>query len=296
MKKPEPRLCAFQIRLAARFFFACAVAVFSFLNFLPISVAAQQPTTSSQRTLTPLQLAIEKQRARLASNDAEERRDAVMRLGWMNRAESSRVAAGALHDTSPIVRGTAARAVLSLPPDEAAASLIPLLQDREEFVRQQAAYALGETRSRTATAPLVNALIGDKQNSVRGAAAVSLGLIRDDAAVVPLSQVVAGNSPAPPKGKKRKGPENEFVRRAAVIALGQIGSRAGVPALIAVLTDERASDDVRREAARSLGLIGDPVATASLRSALTARDPYLSRLAYEALRKISPNDSIRPGL
>jgi HEAT repeat protein len=84
------------------------------------------------------------------------------------------------------------------------------------------------------------------------------------------------------------------VQRAAARALGQLKSRASVPALIAAMSNKRASDDVRREAARSLGLIGDPSAVPALRNALAAPDPYLSRIAYEALRKISPADAVRP--
>ena len=87
-----------------------------FLAFNYERVAAQ---TASQ--LTPLQLEIEKQRGRLGSSETEERRDAVMRLGWMKRPESSRAAAPALHDQAAMVRAAAARAVLALPPEEAAA-------------------------------------------------------------------------------------------------------------------------------------------------------------------------------
>lgn len=211
-----------------------------------------------------------------------------MSLGWMNRPDSSRVAATALRDSAPIVRATAARAVLSLPPDEAAAVLLPLLNDRDEFVRQETAYALGETRSRRATAPLLAIVDKEKVDGVRGAAVVSLGLIGDEAAVVPLSQTLDL------RVNRRKKNENEFVRRAAAIALGQIGSRAALPALIAALSDERTPNDVRREAARSLGLIGDSSAVAPLRGVLASPDPYLSRIAYEALLKISPAEATRP--
>ena len=93
---------------------------------------------------------------------------------------------------------------------------------------------------------------------------------------------------------RSKTAENEFVRLAAAVSLGQIGSRAGVPALVATLTDEHAGDDVRREAARSLGLIGDPAAVPALRSVLTARDPFLSRTAFEVLRKLDPASANRP--
>jgi HEAT repeat protein len=269
----------------------CALAVIFLLACVPRIVSAQQETSPTASQLTPLQLEIEKQRQRLKSSETEERRDAVMRLGWMKRTESSRVAAIALGDSSAIVRATAARAVLSLAPDEAAALLIPLLQDRDGFVRQETAYALGEARSRTATTALIALLEKEKNDGVRGAVAVALGQIGDEAAVITLAQLLGRRVPASGiinRVRRSKRDENEFVRRAAARSLGQIHSRAAVPALIAVVIDERAPDDVRREAANSLGLIGDPTAIPALRSLLTARDPYLSRIASEAILKIAP--------
>jgi HEAT repeat protein len=272
-----------------------------FLSGLISAVLAQIP--EQQKCLPPsagsasLQQQIDIQRGRLSSSDIEERRCAVMSLGWINRPDSARAAAVALNDSSAIVRVTATRAVLSLPPDEAAALLLPLLQDREEFVRQETAYALGETRSRLGSAALLAMLEKEKKDGVRGAAVVALGLLGDETAVVPLIQILNQRVSATGllnKVRRKKKNENEFVRRAAARALGQIDSRAAVPALIEVLSDERAPDDVRREAARSLGLIGDPAAVTALRALLTSRDPYLSRLAYEALLKISPAEATRP--
>ncbi|MDT4895905.1 MAG: hypothetical protein QOH25_982 [Acidobacteriota bacterium] len=269
----------------------CALAVIVLFACLPLIASAQQDKSSASSQLTPLQLEIEKQRQRLNSSETEERRDAVMRLGWMKRAESSRVAAIGLRDAAAIVRATAARAVLSLAPDEAAALLIPLLQDRDEFVRQETAYALGEARSRIASPALIALLEKEKKDGVRGAVAVALGQIGDEAAVIMLAQLLGRRVPASGilnRVRRSKRDENEFVRRAAARSLGQIRSRAAVPALIAVVTDERAPDDVRREAANSLGLIGDPTAIPALRALLTARDPYLSRIASEAILKIAP--------
>jgi HEAT repeat protein len=94
--------------------------------------------------------------------------------------------------------------------------------------------------------------------------------------------------------RRRKVEEDEFVRRAAAISLGQLGSREAVPVLVEALSNARTPGDVRREAARALGLIGDPAAVPALRSALTDRDPYLSRIAVEALRKIDPATAARP--
>ena len=143
------------------------------------------------RALTPRQLETEKQRQRLASVSEEERRDAVMRLGALHLAAASRVCLPALADPSPIVRAVAAHAILALGPEESASALIPILNDNDEFVRREAAYSLGQTRSRRATAPLNERLLSDKEDGVRAAAAIALGEIADEAAVVVLATVLS---------------------------------------------------------------------------------------------------------
>ena len=267
MRTPVNRNTLLPLVLVSLYVFLCNSSVF-----------AQQ-----SRSLTPIQIAIQNQQERLASSDQEERRDAVMRLGNLHVAEASRAAALALSDASPIVRVTAAKAVLSLDPNESVPLLLPLLQDKDEFVRREAAYALGRTRSRSATAALSERLLTDKEDGVRAAAAVALGDIADEAAVVSLAGTLA---PELSGGGKRKPEKNVFVLRAAAVSLGQIGSRAGTPALISALSNEKLDADVRREAARSLGRIGDPAAETALRAASTAADPFLSQIAYEALRKL----------
>ncbi|MFL6257733.1 MAG: HEAT repeat domain-containing protein [Pyrinomonadaceae bacterium] len=254
-----------------------------------VCVLASTPARAAQVELTPLQQEIKALAARLSSADTEERREAVMRLGALGRPEASRAAAAALGDTAAIIRATAARAVLSLPAGEAATLILPLLRDRDEFVRREAAYALGLTRSPVCVSALTVAVETDKRPSVRGAAAVALGQVGDASAAPVLAGALSRRLQAPGffnRVRRRKVEEDEFVRRAAAVSLGQIGSREAVPVLIETLSNARTPDDVRREAARALGLIGDPSAGNALRAALTARDPYLANIAFEALRKL----------
>ncbi|HEY0367707.1 MAG TPA: HEAT repeat domain-containing protein [Pyrinomonadaceae bacterium] len=238
------------------------------------------------RNLTPSQAEIEKQRQGLNSSDMEQRRDAVMRLGSMRLPAASRAALPALKDPLPIVRATAAKAILSVGAEESVSSLLPLLNDQDEFVRREAAYALGLTRSPAATAALSDRLLNDKEDGVQAAAAVALGQIADEAAVVALVGTLAPQLSAA-ANKKRKPEDNVFVLRAAATALGHIRSRSGTAALISVLMNEKLPSDVRRESAKSLGLIGDQTAVPALRAASTAEDPYLAQIASEALKKIS---------
>ncbi len=233
--------------------------------------------------LTPMRRELDRQRQRLKSEDIEERRDALMRLGNLKRADASRIAAAGLTDVAPIVRVAAAHAIQSLPQAEAVTLLIPLLQDKMEFVRRETAYALGETRSHSAATALESVLLNDKETSVRGAAAGALGEIGDESSVQSLSQVLAGQSE---KKKKSKAGSNEFVMRAAARSLGQIKSRSGVGALVATLTNDANDNDVRREAATALGLIGDPSAVPALQAAFVSGDPYLSEAAQAALRRL----------
>ncbi len=260
-----------------------------------LSAAFANPPSSFQSEnelskLTIRQRAIEKQRTRLASTDIEERRDAVTILGSMRHADASRAAVPALTDAAPIVRVTAARAVLSLSASEAVSVLLPLLSDKKEFVRQEAAYALGETRSRAAIAGLIALLEGDKIPSVRSAAAVSLGLIADDSAAPMLISKIDpsfGASQVSNTKNRNKREQNRFVQRAAVRSLGQMKSRLAVPVLISALSNKQVSEDLRREIVLALKRIGDKAAIPVFREALTSNDPYLAQIAYEALRELN---------
>ena len=260
-------------------------AILSSHAFSEVRNAGRSVTGQSPHFLTPLQIEIEKQRVRLNSNEVEERRDALMRLGGLHRAEASRAALPALTDLFPVIRASAAFAISWLPADESAVALLPLLNDKDEFVRQQVCYALGGMKNRAAVSGIVERLKIDKIDSVRAAAAVALGQIRDQAAVVTLAEVLS-SSGASRKGKTKT---NEFILRAAAHSLGEIGSRAGVPVLIAALANDSMAADIRREAALSLGMIGDSSAIPALRAAVGGSDPYLSQIASEALRKMDSN-------
>ena len=93
---------------------------------LNLAFAASQENLSTNSALTPLQREIAAQRSRLNSEDPEVRRDALVHLGNLRRAESSRVALVALNDSSAVVRATAAHAVLSLSAMEVITALVPL--------------------------------------------------------------------------------------------------------------------------------------------------------------------------
>jgi HEAT repeat protein len=246
-----------------------------------VLICANAASAQVNDRLTPIQRRIQLEQGRLASASVEERRDALMKLGAMKHPAASRAAMSALNDSEPVVRVTAVHALTALPAADAAAALNPLLADKLEFVRREAANALGSIRSRASVQPLIQLLTTDKEPSVRAAAALALGRIQDEAAVVPLANILSGKA----SGKKSKR-EDEFVMRSAALALGEIHSRAGVAALIATLSDEKNEIEVRRGAAEALGQIGDPTAVPALKSAADSSDPYLSQAARAALRHL----------
>ena len=245
-----------------------------------ISAESIDAFAQPDKSQTPLQRQIDVQKQRLSSADAEERRDALMKLGLMKRPEASRAAGAALNDAEPAVRVAAAHALASAPSPDTTDLLLPLLGDKLEFVRREVAYALGETGNRAAVAPLSNLLGADKEMSVRAATAVALGRIKDESAVIALAKAIDERPP------RKKAGEYDFVRRAAIVSLGEIRNPAAVPSLISVLNNEKDSVDIRRAAATALGKIGSDSAVPALQSAFHSDDPFLSDAAREALRRM----------
>ena len=75
-----------------------------------------------------------------------------------------------------------------------------------------------------------------------------------------------------------------YLRRRAALAVGRVGSRDGVEALVARLTDPEA--EVRQMAAFGLGLIGDAGAAPALVDALADPAPQVQGRAAEALGRL----------
>lgn len=237
---------------------------------------AQENRTTDFDRQTYIQSEIEKQKIRLNSSDVEERRDAVLRLGWIKTPDSSSTAVSALNDSSAIVRATATQAILSLPSVESVNYLLPLLSDKDELVRQEAAYALGKTQNQNAISKLLTLLNNKKEkHSVRSAVAVSLGLIGDTSVVPSLIQVL-----------EEKKNVNSFLQSAVVHSLGQLRAKESVTLLIGLLENEKNDPNVRREAAWALGGLRDVSALAVLSKAMFSADPYLSYVARKSYNVI----------
>lgn len=255
--------------------------------------------------------------AQIRSGSTEEKRHALLEIRNFETADASRIAVPALQDRNEMVRATAAASVVFLPKVEASSALIPLLTDKSEFVRREVSYALGDVRDPAAVAPLVRLLQNDKILAVRTAAAIALGKIGDSSAIESLMTVL----------KKRPVEDDEFLRRSNARSIGQIAQviatgnpnvltpqnflpekfkdlgptgvtsitstfSTAVDVLLRVLQNQEEADDTRREAAFSLGAIGDRKAVPALESYLAAPDPYLVEIVKEALEKIRRRNNV----
>jgi HEAT repeat protein len=257
----------------------------------------------------------------IRSGNSEQKRTALYEIKKLANESMSRIAVPALSDPDVMVRSTAATAVVFLPPGEAVSVLLPLLNDKQEFVRREAAFALGEVGSSAAIAALLRVAQNDKIVEVRDAAVVALGMIGDISSIRTLTAIL----------KKKPNEDAEFLRRSAARSIGQIASliqngntrtltpqnflpekykegknasfrdltsqgsdlsetsaefQNALKTLLAVLDSSSESADARREAAFAAGMIGSDSAIPTLTKCSADSDPYLAEICKEALMKL----------
>lgn len=125
------------------------------------------------------------------------------------------------------LRGVALNALRNARGDEAAKKIGAFLDgQRDGAIRRDLVMALGETRSKEATAQLIEALSSEDAN-IRQAAAIGLGSVRAAKAVPAiLARLEVADEPY-------------GIRKLLVDALGKIGSRDALEKLQAWLDDER---------------------------------------------------------
>lgn len=186
--------------------------------------------------------------------------------------------------------------------DAARDALIATLKDTVPRVQLAAASNLGRIGDRAAVEPLIDrALVELTAGFVREACAAALGRMKDERALAPLVVLLANEHPT--------------VRSAALRALGALGDRTAIPAILSLtddtavavpliealtaLADRRGTAALVGLALRSslpnadrmralwgLGTLADPGAITGLKPLLRIRDKELVRGTAEALGRI----------
>ncbi|MBO0694388.1 MAG: HEAT repeat domain-containing protein, partial [Acidimicrobiaceae bacterium] len=146
------------------------------------------------------------------------------------------------------------------------ADLEAAMRDTAAVVRRRAA-ELTATRPSLAS-PLLG-LLGDGDGRVTEAACFALG---------ELGEAVRGRPAVPALTAVAAGHHDPLCREAAVAALGAIGDRSGLPAILSATTDRPA---VRRRAVLALAPFDGPEVEAALQAALGDRDWQVRQAAED---------------
>jgi HEAT repeat protein len=232
------------------------------------------------------------------------RRAAIQGLSVFGREKDRRMLVRLLRDPETDIRREAATALARLGPAPSVAGnlLERLEQDEDDSVRASAALALGRTfreEERSQVEQGLRSAIRRGPTSVREAAVRSLGNIGGRHAEEELRLVLVGTSDdsvlvaaaeglgqlrstvAVPELQRAATAQSPGLRRAAVSALGAIGSRDTVPFLLQMLDDE--DPYVRLEAKKGLDQFEDPNVDAFVQG-LTHPSP---RVRHESVMKIA---------
>ena len=219
--------------------------------------------------------AVPKQMKALADENASVRRAACGALGeiW-SATESVSSLIRKLEDRDEDVRRAACEALGKMGAVEAVPALIKRISDKNWSVRREACWALGAIGDVQAVPKLIERLRDrDESWSVREAACGALGRIWS--ATESVSSLIQ---------KLEDG--NEYVRRAAAEALGQIGV-AAMPLLIQAAQNK----NLREAVVQVLGKIG-VAAVPKLIEALQDRQTYVRTLACTALGVIGDGQAV----
>jgi TonB family protein len=152
-------------------------------------------------------------------------------------------------------RRDAANELCYLRAKEAVQPLSLALLDKDETVREAAAFALGQITDPRAV-PALTKVLADKDSEVRAAAVFSLGMIGERKSSAMISNMLDDGS--------------AMVRSAAVTALGLMEDDAAVDELVDALND--VSFDVRYDTVWALGQIGAEDAIDHLQAAMVNID------------------------
>ena len=194
----------------------------------------------------------------LKNKDGLERKVAMELLGALGDARAVEPLIGALLDERLNPYPEAVNALCKIGA-AAVEPLIAALKNENKFTRQAAVDLLDRLGDTRAVDPLIIVLKEDSYWVVRREAAIVLGKLGDGRAVEPLFSA-------------RDDPDNT-TRLAAMTALGLLG-KPSLDLLVEAVKKDQKYWDIKPEAIKALGMIGDPVVVELLMDAL--REPSRS--------------------
>ena len=163
-------------------------------------------------------------------------------------------------DRNEFARARAARALGRIGGEQAAQPLIKALADRSTLVHLSAVDALGDMKCKAAVPELLRLSVS--ANPPAAAAAIrALGVIGDPSTARPLLDILTNAKTL--KDRYKNDADVSPVRVAAAFALGLLGDRAAVPALLAGLRDvdtrvrEHCDLALRKMSGRTVGFKAD---------------------------------------
>ncbi|MEZ6132350.1 MAG: HEAT repeat domain-containing protein [Planctomycetaceae bacterium] len=174
-----------------------------------------------------------------------------------------------LDDDSGEFRHRAINTLRKLKTRKAAKMLLPFLSDDDDETRELATRAMGSTGEQKVLPALRTLLKEDLSVKVRAAAARSLGELKDETSLMDLEESLH---------------DDRRVACQAVIAIGQIGKKASLPALLSQLRSP--ASEIRYHACNAVAELGELANCDLLEELLEDREPMVSRAAEQALRKL----------
>ncbi|MDH3892599.1 MAG: HEAT repeat domain-containing protein [candidate division Zixibacteria bacterium] len=211
--------------------------------------------------------------ARLQSPDFYEREEAVRNLGSYGEDEAVAGLVMALEDPDMGIRELAANLLSQMKGNTASQLLISFLGHADIGTRNLAAEILVKI-GEEAVGPLLDDIDNDDYD-IRKFIVDVLGLIKDRRSVEQICRKLYD--------------ENSNVACSAAEALGEIGSKEAVPALIGSFENV---EDARLQAAEALGKIGDPSSLDKLYGFAKTDDPMIQYVVLEAIGNIGRTESI----
>jgi HEAT repeat protein len=207
----------------------------------------------------------------LKNKDSPGRKVAMELLGALGDARAVEPLIGALLDEHlhPYPEVVNALCKIGAPAVE---PLIAALKNENKFTRQAVVDLLDRLGDSRAVDPLIIVLKEDGYWVVRREAAKTLGKLGDARAVEPLFAA-------------REDPD-DTTRLAAITALGFLGKPA-LQLLIAAVKEPQKYWDIKQEAIKALGMIGDPVVVELLLDTLREPSLYVRAEAATALGRVS---------